>query len=146
MLSGKTIGEKNLKEFKFQLKDSTIIAGVTAFFLGFFFYVFGSYFIPLLSQDGEVQAIAKAHLLFAGIYILFSFVAFQLDGVFIGATQSREMRNASIISLILFVGASFILTDDFGNRGLWISFIFYVIVRGISLGLYLPKLIRMKFL
>lgn len=145
MLSGKAIGKKNLKEFKFQLKDSTIIAGVTAFLLGFFFYALGPYFIPLLSQDGEVQAIAKGHLLFAGIYILFSFVAFQLDGVFIGATQSREMRNASIISLIFFVGASFFLTDCFGNRGLWISFIFYVIVRGISLGLYLPKLIRMKF-
>ena len=146
MLSGKTIGQRNLSEFKIQLKDSTIIAGVTALFLGIFFYFIGPYFIPLLSQTTAVQNIAISHLIFASIYILFSFVAFQLDGVFIGATQSKEMRNASIISLIVFVTMSLIFMKHLGNQGLWIAFIFYVIVRGISLFLFLPKLISNKFI
>lgn len=146
MLSGKTIGQRNLTEFKIQLKDSTIIAGVTALFLGIFFYFIGPYFIPFLSQTTAVQNIAISHLIFASIYIIFSFVAFQLDGVFIGATQSKEMRNASIISLIVFVTMSLIFMKHLGNQGLWIAFIFYIIVRGISLFLYLPKLINKKFI
>ncbi|WP_221407546.1 hypothetical protein [Weeksella virosa] len=89
--------------------------------------------------------IAKNHVIYAGIYIMFSFAAFQLDGIFIGATQSKAMRNASIISLIILVASGTLLVQKWGNSGLWISFILYIIARGISLGLYFPQLIRSTF-
>jgi len=145
MLSGRAIGQNNKREFIRQLKDSSVIAGVTALFLGLGIIVLGPYFVPLLTQDVNVQIVANDHLLFAGIYIMFSFVAFQLDGVFIGATQSREMRNSTIFALIIFVLATYVLMKKFNNNGLWIAFIIYVIARGIALGIYLPKILKVKF-
>lgn len=145
MLSGKAIGEKNLKEFKKQVKDSSILAGITAVFLALFIVLLGPIFIPWLSQDIAIQVIAKEHLIFAGIYILLSFVAFQLDGIFIGATQSKEMRNSSIFALGILLISSLLLMQWYGNIGLWISFILYVVARGISLGFYYPALIQKQF-
>lgn len=145
MLSGKTIGAKDKTGFLKQIKESTELAGITAILLGAGIIFFAPYAIGLLTKETEVQIIAQDHIVYAGVYIIFSFVAFQLDGVFIGATKSKEMRNASIMSLIALIGIGTLLTMYFGNIGLWISFILYVIVRGLSLGLYMPKLLRELF-
>ena len=99
--------------------------------------------IPLLTKDLQVQAIASDYKNYAVFYILFSFIAFQLDGVFIGVTRSKEMRNATLLSMIAFIGLGMILVRHYGNTGLWLSFIFYVVVRGFALGLYYPKVLRM---
>lgn len=145
MLSGKAIGAKDKLSFIKQIKDSTQIAGVTAVLLGSGIILFAPAVINLITKDPQVQFIAEQHAVYAGIYILFSFVAFQLDGVFIGATRSKEMRNTSIISLLVLIGVGTLLTQYYGNVGLWISFIIYVIARGLSLGLYMPKLVRELF-
>lgn len=142
MLSGRAIGQNNKQEFIKQLKDSSIIAGITAIFLGVGIFVLGPSLIPLLTQDVSVQNVADKHLLFAGTYIMFSFVAFQLDGVYIGATKSREMRNSSIISLIVFITVSYFLMGSFENVGLWIAFIIYVMIRGLTLIMYFPRVLK----
>ncbi len=145
MLSGKAIGLKNQKEFLLQIKNSTELAAITAVILGMGIIVFGPIAIQFFSNEIDVQNIAKKYVLFAGIYIMFSFVAFQLDGIFIGATKSKAMRNASIISLIILVAFGTILVQKWGNLGLWIAFILYIITRGISLGMFYPSLIRSTF-
>lgn len=145
MLSGRAIGQRNKQKFIQQIKDSSAVAGITALFLAISIYWLGPLFIPLLTQEESVQISANQHLIFVSIYIVFSFVAFQLDGIFIGATQSREMRNSSILSLLVFIASSYLLTQHFGNFGLWIAFIVYIISRGVTLGLYLPQMIRLKF-
>jgi MATE family multidrug resistance protein len=78
----------------------------------------------------------------AALYTGASFMAFQLDGVFIGATRTQDMRNASIASAATFVGAAWLLAADLGNRGLWLAFIAFVIVRALALLLYYPALRR----
>ncbi|HLW14523.1 MAG TPA: MATE family efflux transporter [Flavobacteriaceae bacterium] len=145
MLSGKAIGAKDKQRFITQIKDSTQITGITAVVLGLGIMLFAPSVITFIAKDPQVQAIAEQHAIYAGIYIVVSFVAFQLDGVFIGATRSKEMRNTSILSLIVLIGIGRLLTQYYGNVGLWISFIIYVIVRGVSLGLYMPKLVRELF-
>lgn len=87
---------------------------------------------------------AQQYLPFACGYILVSFYAFQLDGVFIGAMRSLEMRNAGLFSLGVFLICSIVLTPRYGNTGLWLAFIGYVIVRGLSLAYYLPR-VRVLF-
>src|SRR5699024_6692428 len=96
-------------------------------------------------QDTAVQVIAQDHAIYAGIYIIFSFVAFQLDGVFIGATRSKEMRNATVLSLLILIGIGTLTTRYYGNTGLWLAFISFVIARGVGLGYYLPKITRKLF-
>lgn len=145
MLSGKAIGAKDKPGFMKQFKDSTQLAGFSALFLGGIVVLFAPWVIGFITKEIDVQVLAQQHALYAGIYIVLSFVAFQLDGVFIGATKSKEMRNASLISLVILVVVGTMLTNQFGNIGLWISFIIYVLARGISLGLYMPKLLRELF-
>lgn len=145
MLSGKSIGAKDKVGFLKQIKESTLLAGFTAAFLGLAIIFLAPHMISIITKESQVQQIAQDYAVFAGIYILFSFVAFQLDGIFIGATRSKEMRNASIISLLVLIGIGLILTSLWDNTGLWLAFIIYIIARGTSLGLYMPKLIREIF-
>lgn len=145
MYAGRAIGKGDLELFKQRIRETTHVSGATALILGIGIIVLAPFAVGLLTQDTDVQLIAEQHAIFAGIYIIFSFVAFQLDGVFIGATQSKEMRNATILSLIVLVAVGTILIRFYGNIGLWIGFIFFVIFRGIGLGLYLPRLYRKLF-
>src|SRR5690625_582125 len=145
MLSGRSIGAEDRQEFVLQMRDSTQLAGTTALILGSGIILFGPALTPLLVQDLNVVEIASSYTTYAGIYILFSFVAFQLDGLFIGATRSKEMRNSTLLSLLILVLAGTFLTRFFGNAGLWISFILFVIARGVTLGSYLPRLLRELF-
>lgn len=145
MLAGRTIGAKDKPGFIKQIKESTHLAGLAALLSGLGIIVFAPSVISLITKDPQVQIIAQQHAIYAGIYILFSFVAFQLDGVFVGATRSKDMRNSSIVSLLVLLGVGSLLTHYYGNIGLWISFIVYVVARGVSLGAYLPKLVREVF-
>lgn len=145
MLSGKALGQKNKTEFMRQFKDSTQLAGMTAMLLALLIVLFAPIAVSFLTQEKAVQVVAEQHAVYAGIYILFSFVAFQLDGVFIGATKSKEMRNSTLFSLTVLIGSGTLLLQYYGNVGLWIAFIIYVIARGVFLGLYLPGIVRKSF-
>lgn len=145
MLSGKAIGAGDKKGFMRQLKESTFLAGITALLLGTGIVVGAPHAIGWITKELEVQQMAQQYAAYAGVYVMCSFVAFQLDGIFIGATRSKEMRNASVMSLLLLISAGMWLAPVYGNVGLWVSFVVYVIVRGVSLGIYVPKLIRELF-
>ena len=88
----------------------------------------------------EVRLAAGSMLIFAAVYIICSFAAFQLDGVFIGASFTREMRNAAIQSLLIFLLAWWFLERNFGINGLWWAMIIYVIARAGALLMYFPLL------
>ena len=60
-------------------------------------------------------------------------LAFQMDGVFIGATWSRDMRNMMLLSFAAYLLALYVLAPSFGNHGLWASLHVFLLVRGASL-------------
>jgi MATE family multidrug resistance protein len=68
--------------------------------------------------------------------------AWMLDGIFIGATQTRDMRNMMIVSIMIYVIAAFALIPPFGNHGLWAALLISFIARGVTLGLRYPALER----
>jgi len=71
--------------------------------------------------------------------------SFQLDGIFIGATRTREMRNAMLISLggyLLAVEASTALAH---NHGLWISLLLFFVLRALTLAFYMPRIIATTY-
>lgn len=142
MLAGKAYGARDRQEFSRQVKDSSQLAAGTAIFLALGVYFLSDFLIRLLTQDVHVQYIASRHSTYAAIYVALSFVAFQLDGVFIGVTKSREMRNATLLALLVFITAAWWLAGSYGNIGLWISFIIYVVARGIFLGYYYPRIFQ----
>src|SRR5690606_17127610 len=139
MMVGRNLGARDERAFKIELKLANELAGATALVLALLFFFGGNLAINGLTTDETVRGFASNYLPLSCLYILFSFYAFQLDGVFIGATLSKEMRNASVFAVLVFLGASVLLSHYFGNKGLWMAFIIYVSVRGISLHYYMPR-------
>lgn len=141
-LIGRTLGAGRLDLFRITLKRTTILAGGTALLLGGLLWVLGPFLLRALAPIESVVDVGVAHLPFAAIYIALSFGAFQLDGVFVGATRGPEMRNSAIASTLLLVAISLWWMRYWGNAGLWAAFIAFVILRAATLGAYLPRLMR----
>lgn len=141
-LVGRALGARDAHSFTRALVNSSQIAALTALGLTLILLFQGESFIAAMTPLPQVRAQALHDLPFAAIYVLVSFVAFQLDGVFIGAIQSRAMRNASALSFVLFLLAGFSWVPGWQNTGLWLAFIAYVIARALCLGFYLPGIFR----
>ncbi len=141
-LVGKAAGSGQVAVFKLLVRRTGIMAGATAFLLALVALLAGPVIIEGLTDIEIVRQAAESLLPYAALYILLSFVAFQLDGIFIGVTRSRDMRNAAFVSLAVLVGAGYPLTHAYGITGLWVSFIVFVVARAASLGALYPRLLR----
>jgi MATE family multidrug resistance protein len=139
-LVGSSLGARRRDSFDIAVKRSSILALVTAAVLALLLLLFGSSAVVVLTDIEPVQAAAQGSLFLAAIYIFFSFAAFQLDGIFIGASFTRQMRNAAILSIAVFLLAWWMLMDRFGVNGLWWAMIIYVSARAYALLLFYPAL------
>ncbi|UCC23884.1 MAG: MATE family efflux transporter [Gemmatimonadales bacterium] len=133
VLVGRAVGAGDPDGFDHVVRLSSQMSAVTAAGLGLALLVVGPALVDRLTDLAAVRRVALDYLPFAAGYVTLSFAAFQLDGVFIGATATRAMRNASILSLLGFLGASLPLAGRFGNTGLWIAFLVFVILRALAL-------------
>jgi len=69
-------------------------------------------------------------------------VCYQFDGIFIGASQTSEIRNGMIISVVFFILSSKFLLDNFGNHGLWLSLLIFMIIRSLTLNYYFSRILK----
>lgn len=139
-LVGASMGAKRRDSFDVAVRRSTILAFVTAMLLAAGVCLFGELAVNLLTDIEQVRVAASGMLFLAAIYILLSFAAFQLDGIFIGASFTRQMRNAAFISLSVFLLVWFLLAERYGVNGLWWAMIVYVVARAGALFLFYPRL------
>ena len=100
---------------------------------------FGEMLVAVLTDLDEVVVASLALLHICAVYVIASFPAFQLDGVFIGASRTKEMRNASFVSLLVFLLAVWVLTETYALAGLWWAMVVFVVARAISLWVYVPR-------
>lgn len=141
-LVGTALGARDRLSFDRAVRRSTELSLLSAAVLAAGILVIGPGLLSLLTDLAPVRATAAAYLPHAAIYVLCSAFAFQLDGIFIGATATRDMRNASIASTAAFVVGAHVLTRWADNRGLWLAFIGFVIARAVALGVCYPRLRR----
>ncbi|MDG1025083.1 MAG: MATE family efflux transporter [Gammaproteobacteria bacterium] len=139
-LVGASVGARRRDSFDMAVKRSSILALITAAVLALLLLVFGDIFVAILTDIELVQDAAHNSLFLAAIYIFFSFAAFQLDGIFIGASFTRQMRNAAFLSIFVYLAAWSLLVDRFGVNGLWWAMIIYVAARADALLLYFSAL------
>lgn len=118
------------------------IGFVTALILSGVVLLFGTYGTFLITDSAAIIQQVQIFLPWACAYIILSVAAFQLDGVFIGATLSAPMRNASLVSFFIFISSEVLLTSIIGHYGLWLSFLIFVIARALCLGFYWPRLAK----
>lgn len=141
-LVGEALGAGRRWDLRAAVHRSTELAAATAVVLALLILCFGNQAIGALTDITAVRTAAADALAWAALYVLLSFAAFQLDGIFIGATRTREMRNASLVSIIAFMLAWWWLTPLFGNSGLWAAFTVFVCARALALAAYYPRLVR----
>jgi MATE family multidrug resistance protein len=130
---------RNTQSIDIILRYSSEIGMATAFLLSLVFYLCGPSVINVLTNSEVVRQTSHHYLLWAVLAPPIAFPCFLLDGAFIGATCTREMRNAMIASLLAFMLAWWVLTP-LGNHGLWLAFHAYFVARALSLYVYLPQL------
>ena len=139
-LVGEAHGQKSEKAFKKSIKVTTVFAICFALLFSLTYFCFGKNIISLLTNLEEIKAIAFQYLPWMILMPLVSIWCFQLDGIFLGATETKSMRNMMIISFGVYALAMLTLPKYIDNHGLWLSMVIFMIVRGLTLYLCLGKI------
>ncbi len=142
---GQAVGSGNRGRFWQAVKLSSLWALIIAGLVSALFAAFGGYGIDAVTVNPEVRALAREYLWWAAVAPLIGFACFQLDGIFIGATQTRDMRNMMLISLLVYLAAWHVLVPLMGNHGRWLSIMVLFTIRAITLAARLPALDRRAF-
>ena len=102
----------------------------------------GGAVIDLMTTAPEVRAEARGYLAWAALAPLAGAPSFMLDGVFIGATRTRDMRNMMALSFAGYVAALALLLPALGNHGLWAALMVFFALRAVTLAVRYPALER----
>jgi multidrug resistance protein, MATE family len=138
-LVGEAVGQKNYRKLIQSIKACTLFSIGVGCGLSLIFWFLGCYMIDLMSSLPEIIMIAKANLIWVALLPVLSVASFLLDGIFIGATWSKPMRNTMILSTFAVFFPMCLLLEKYGNKGLWIAFLSFIIARGLFLGRALSK-------
>ena len=139
-LTGRAYGKGSLRELNKAMKQTTQWAFSAALFCCILFLLFGNQIIAVFSVDDDVINTALEYLPWLIISPVFSVWSFQLDGVFVGTTHSKEMRDGMLLSTLLFILTAILFVSIWGNHGLWFAFIVFMILRGLILALWYPRI------
>jgi len=108
------------------------------------FTLFGTHFIDIMTASEDVRRMAREFLVFVTAAPLLGVFAFAFDGVYIGATWARDMRNLMVASLVIFLSAWWMLRG-FGNAGLWGALLVHYAARGGLEAARYPALLKASF-
>jgi MATE family multidrug resistance protein len=142
-LVGRAIGARHRETLLRAMRLTTVWAVGTAVIIVIVLWSFGPYFIDALTVDIESRAAARTYLPWAALAPILGVWSFQLDGIFIGATRSREMRNAMLAAAAIYLFAWWLLTP-FGNHGLWAALWVSYFARAGTLAAYLPRVMSFE--
>ena len=132
-LVGQAVGARSANSLR-KISLLTLFWGfVAAFLMSLLYFFFGKNLIAVMTKSLELQLFTQKYLLWMIIAPILAFPAFILDGIFIGATRTKDMRNGMAISFVIFCLSVWLLFDSFGNDGLWASMMILFVVRAITL-------------
>ena len=141
-LVGSAVGARNRDSLRRAVGVTTLWAAVVAGVFALAHAVLGGAFIDLMTISPEVRAAAKAYLPWMVAMPIVGIWAFQFDGVFLGATRTKALRNGMILSLAALVSVNMLAMPAWGNHGLWLSLVVFMTVRSAVLILRYPALVR----
>ena len=141
---GVSIGSKNQKNIYKSIKSTTEFALSFSVLIGIVLYITDYYIINLFTNIPVLQNLTIDLWTLVIITPFISMLAFQLDGIFIGATLAKEMRNSMILSsLIFYLIIEFIIQDTLNLKNLYSCFLLFLILRGVFLTFYLPRVFKL---
>ncbi len=139
-LVGSALGARRRSDLRRSALLTSVWGGVIVVTLSLAFAVCGGAIIDLLATAPDVRLEARAHIGWMIAAPIIGCAAWMFDGIFIGATRTREMRNMMAVSLVVYGVAALMLVPWLGNHGLWAALLISFVARGITLGLLYPRL------
>ena len=137
---GYSLGKKDLNLFKNIVKNSFILSSISGLIISIIFFFTNNLVINLMSDINEIRELSSSYAVWLIILPVISSFCYQFDGIFIGASQTKELRNAMIFSVFSYLLISILLIEFLFNTGIWISLCIFMILRAISLFYYLDKI------
>ena len=137
---GYSLGKKDITLFKKIVQNSFILSSITGLIISIIYFLINNFVIELMSDIEEIRNLSSSYAVWLIIMPLISSFCFQFDGIFIGVSQTKELRNAMIFSVFCYLAISIFLTDLMGNTGVWISLCVFMILRALSLYYYMDRI------
>ena len=142
---GYSLGKNNINLFKQVLKNSFILSSATGFTISFIYLFASEIFINLMTDIEIIRSLSLDYVIWLIAFPFFASFCYQFDGIFIGASQTVDLRNSMIVSVSAYLIFTFMLIKSYGNTGLWISLLLFMIIRALTLFYNLKKIfIRFK--
>ncbi|MBS9403862.1 MATE family efflux transporter [Halomonas sp. TRM85114] len=141
---GRAVGRRRWDEFGQAVKSAALFSLVAATGASLMFAVGGHLLIALLTGLPAVRETAASYLPWMAVMPLVAVWSYLLDGVFIGATAIREMRNSIFAGLAVYLPVWW-LTRELGNHGLWLAFLIFALVRSATLAGYYLHFRRIRW-
>ncbi len=138
---GNAVGQRSRPQFLHAVRLTAEFAFGSSLVLLALIWAYGDVAIAAISTDPEVQQVAGQFLIFAALIPLIGTPSWMLDGIFIGATRGRALRNAAVAVTLLYIALDLTLRP-FGNLGVWLAFCGGYVLRASALAVYFPALLR----
>ena len=137
---GYSIGSKDKKLLTNVIKNSFILSASTGLLISLIYLVGKDGFIFIMTDLPDIKNLSMSYSYWVVLIPFISSFCYQVDGIFIGASQTKELRNAMIVSVSIYILCSLFLVSSFGNSGLWISLCIFFALRALTLFFYLGKI------
>ncbi|MDX1431441.1 MAG: MATE family efflux transporter [Gammaproteobacteria bacterium] len=141
-LAGNAFGARDARAFRAAVRACTLLAIGVACGYALAFALLGNTVVALITGIAAVRETAAVYLPWVVALPLVAVWSFQLDGIFVGTTRSREMRNGMAIALAAYLAAVWLLVPIWGNHGLWAAMTLFMAARGLVMGMWYPRILR----
>ncbi len=142
ILVGGAVGARDRMGFRAAVRDSTIWAAGLAFLGASLFLIGGHRLIALFTVHEQVRTAAGLYLPWLALSPILGVWCFQLDGIYVGATRTGEMRNGMILALAGNLLVLWLALPRLGNDGLWLAMMVFYLLRTATLAAWLPRIDR----
>ena len=139
---GYTIGNKNKNSFFKIVTNSFQLSFFTGLIISVLYFITFQFIVSQLTDLEYLRYLTFNYIIWVVIIPPIASLCYQFDGIFIGASQTAEMRNGMILSVIIFIIATHFLVDNFGNHGLWMALLLFMIMRSITLNYYFNRILK----
>ncbi|MCB0742687.1 MAG: MATE family efflux transporter, partial [Ignavibacteriae bacterium] len=136
-LIGKFIGERNRKSLREVIRLSFFWSMGLGAITSCFYYIFYRDLIFIFTDKTHLTDLAMPFIGWVAIAPLINGFSYIWDGIFIGATKTREMLISMIMSVLVFFLPSYYITKDvFGNHSIWFALTIFMVMRGLTLSIF----------
>ncbi len=141
-LVGGAVGARDRRAFSAAARAAALWSLGLAAVLAAIYAAFGSAIVALFTDLPEVRAAAALYLPWMVASPLVSVWSYVLDGIYVGATRTAEMRNGMAIALAVYLLVAAFAVSAWGNHGLWLAFLVLMVMRAATLAAWLPRVLR----